>query len=196
MKKIMFSDKYFLTQAVLERKKTMTRRIVPYKIIDNALAYKINTNTREIILQVILDHASYKEGEIVAIAQSYNKMGISPSMYCEVPNEYGGTRDGTFEELAGWENKMFVKAELMPHHIKIKNIRVEYLQDISDEDCLKEGILKLHMCYVFQERLKKIYNYVLDSPRDAFKILIDKISGKGTWDRSPLVYVYEFELID
>lgn len=193
----MFNDKYFLTQAVLERKKTMTRRIVPYQIIDNALAYKIkHINTKETILHIVLDHASYQVGETVAIAQSYNKIGISPSMYCEVSNEYGGTRDGTFEELAGWENKMFVKAELMPHHIKITNIRVEYLQDISNEDCLKEGILRLHMCYVFQERLKKIYNYILDSPRDAFRILIDKISGKGTWDNNPLVYVYEFELID
>ena len=32
--------------------------------------------------------------------------------------------------------------------------------------------------------------------REAFKALIDKVSGKGTWDRNPLVYVYEFELID
>lgn len=193
MKKIMFNDKYFLTQAVLERKKTMTRRIVPAA---DAIIYESDIKTNKIFEQIILDRATYKIREIVAIAQSYNKIGISPSMYCEVPNEYGGTRDGTFEELAGWENKMFVKAELMPHHIKIKNIRVEYLQDISNEDCLKEGILKFHMCYIFQERLKKIHNYVLDNPRDAFKILFDKVSGKGTWDSNPLVYVYEFELID
>lgn len=33
------------------------------------------------------------------------------------------------------------------------------------------------------------------TPRKAFAALIDKVSGKGTWDKNPLVFVYEFELI-
>ena len=32
--------------------------------------------------------------------------------------------------------------------------------------------------------------------RDAFAELIDKVSGKGTWESNPYVFVYEFELID
>ena len=28
-----------------------------------------------------------------------------------------------------------------------------------------------------------------------FSILIDKVSGKGTWGSNPWVYVYEFELV-
>ena len=35
---------------------------------------------------------------------------------------------------------MFVKADLMPRHIEFTDRKVERLQDISDEDCLKEGI--------------------------------------------------------
>lgn len=30
----------------------------------------------------------------------------------------------------------------------------------------------------------------------AFAALIDKVSGKGTWDSNPWVFVYEFKLID
>ena len=179
----MFNDKYFLTQAVLERKKTMTRRIVPAA---DAIICVSDIKTNKTFEQIILDRATYKIGEIVAIAQDYEQIIEDMSAYIPIKFFYS----------KGYKNKMFVRAENMPHHIKIINIRMEYLQDISNEDCLKEGILKLHMCYVFQERLKKIYNYVLDSPRDAFKILIDKMSGKGIWDRNPLVYVYEFELID
>ena len=34
------------------------------------------------------------------------------------------------------------------------------------------------------------------SPRDAFADLIDKVSGKGTWEENPFVWVYEFKLFD
>lgn len=190
----MFNDKYFLTQAVLERKKTMTRRLVPDKTITKAIMYEANhINTKKTFRQIVLGYATYKTGEIVAIAQSYETLAIMCCIYetmdrmFSIKKEYIG---------AGWKNKMFVKSEFMPHHIMITNIRLEYLQDISDEDCLKEGILKFHMFYVFQERLKKIKNFILDTPREAFRILFDKVSGKGIWDNNPLVYVYEFELID
>ena len=179
----MFNDKYFLTQAVLERKKTMTRRIVPAA---DAIICVSDIKTNKTFEQIVLDRATYKAGEIVAIAQSYEQIIEDMSAYIPIKFFYS----------KGYKNKMFVCAENMPHHIKITNIRVEYLQDISDEACLREGILKLYMCYVFQERLKKIKNFVLDTPREAFRILFDKVSGKGTWDNNPLVYVYEFELID
>jgi hypothetical protein len=35
-------------------------------------------------------------------------------------------------------------------------------------------------------------NYL--TPRQAFAALIDKVSGKGTWESNPYVFVYEFEL--
>lgn len=35
-----------------------------------------------------------------------------------------------------------------------------------------------------------------DTPREAFAALIDKVSGKGTWESNPYVFVYEFKLID
>lgn len=94
---------------------------------------------------------------------------------------------------------MFVKADLMPHHIEITGIKVERLQEISDEDCLKEGIIKgkcgsesthfMDAYYVPKE--KQPYC----TPRDAFEILIDKVSGKGVFQSNPYVFVYEFNLI-
>ena len=32
--------------------------------------------------------------------------------------------------------------------------------------------------------------------RDAYKYLIDKVSGKGTWENNPWVVAYSFELVD
>lgn len=214
MKKIMFNDKYGLTQAVLDGRKTMTRRIIHAENIPDDPEYGYAPNIDACCVfnedDVVVAKSQYNLREVVAIAQSYNQIGLSPSMYCEVPNEYGGTRDGSFDELAGWENKMFVKADLMPHQIKITNIEVEHLQDISNEDCLREGIyidkeggqsigypLAVPFYYTFRGAInrdgKQLY---WSTPKDAFAELIDKVSGKGTWDSNPMVWVYEFELVD
>ena len=104
---------------------------------------------------------------------------------------------------------MFVKAEWMPHRIRITNIKAERLQDISEEDAMREGVFKydkppLHHEYdMFAPWPPYVRPYKWDSnnliyrctARYAFAYLIDKISGCGTWNRNPWVYAYEFELL-
>ena len=204
MKKIMFYDKYGLTQAVLDGRKTMTRRIfyipdklVPYldiydifDIVDDCIIWKDKSDNIRMTFE-----PKYKVGEVVAIAQSYKDIGYN--------GEYSWVQDGIHyhrDRAAGWANKMFVKVNLMPHHIEITDIKVERLQDISDEDCLKEGIVKgkcgsesthfMDAYYVPKE--KQPYC----TPRDAFEVLIDKVSGKGVFKSNPYVFVYEFKLLD
>lgn len=97
----------------------------------------------------------------------------------------------------GYTNKMFVRTDLMPHHIRITHIRVERLQDISDEDCLKEGIWTRSgrwYCYDIIKRGMEFYDPYPD-PCEAYSVLIDRISGKGTWDSNLYVFVYDFELV-
>lgn len=80
----------------------------------------------------------------------------------------------------------------------ITDIKVERLQDISDEDCMKEGIEE-HLKgiqYGFPSNIGYIGQYPFSNPREAFSALIDKVSGKGTWECNPFVWAYEFELID
>lgn len=142
-------------------------------------------------LQQMFDYAlsssRYKVGETVAIAQSY--ANITPQVdwvKCMIR-----------KEKIGWNNKMFVRAEDMPHHIRITKIRIERLQDIKSEDCLKEGIWKAGN--VGLEGTTYWYHSLANSsfrtPQDAYASLIDRISGKGTWASNPYVFVYEFELI-
>ena len=86
----------------------------------------------------------------------------------------------------------------LPHQIRITGIKVERLQNISYEDCLKEGIMvhpgwpAMSNLYVFQGRTP-FENYL--TPREAFAALIDKVSGKGTWECNPWVFAYSFKLV-
>lgn len=213
MKKIIFNDKYGLTKAVLEGRKTQTRRVLNPTMFFQRLetfegwskedisAWKRSCKRRlyeaqGYELQQMLDYAlsssRYKVGEEVAVAQPYRMAA------CEV--DYNEKEIKKVVSSKGWRNKMFVKADLMPHRIRITNLRVERLQEISDEDCIAEGIKKN------PEVLRGMweFSYIKDvtlkfemstTPRGAYAKLIDHISGKGTWESNPYVFVYEFELI-
>lgn len=80
MKKIIFSDKYGLTQAVLEGRKTVTRRIIPrefftlmWDIDDDTLVCE--NNFGDFIDIRNSKYAKYKLGEVVAVAQNYKDCG-------------------------------------------------------------------------------------------------------------------------
>ena len=303
----MFSDDYCLTKAVLDGTKTMTRRKFTLTLDKNVDGKLIRVYPSKVFFDngkwlfdyegVIYNlpkenYPRYKVGEVVAIAQSYhnlNKSGYTAPEWL----------DHVCESSAGYKNKMFVKAELMPHHIKITDVKVERLRDISDEDCTKEGVgafLKVicekaseeyekksdniywitgrgydqslsycHNCArkeveALNQKIGKGYEkYIIDGgwgvedehpcfcekcgkpllfdfcgnvdlelpnldlryesdlyilnqilsqddedaekviryfAREAFASLIDKISGKGTWENNPFVAAYNFELFD
>ena len=195
MKKIMFNDKYRLTQAVLEGRKTMTRRISEDQIRNSVFCksgYE-SIHGHEI-------KPKYEVGEIVAIAQSYKKLGYDGD---SIDRDLKLNIRGLMKDSAGWNNKMFVKSYACKHHIKITNVKVERLQDISDEDCLKEGVYQLDsangnggIAYSFAGASDKKHIGLYDTPREAFAALINKVSGKGTWERNSFVWVYEFKLFD
>lgn len=184
MKKIMFSDDYCLTKAVLDGTKTMTRRLLH----DNVPLGNWEETKK---------HLPYKVGDIVAIAQPYKDIIECLPMHSDVIlDEVGMPRK---EYKAGWTNKMFVRADLLPHHIKITDVKVERLQSISVDDILCEGVWQFYnnknLFYV-----SKNIGYAPDvaflTAREAFWYLIDSISGKGTWESNPWVVAYSFELVD
>lgn len=213
MKKIMFSDRYGLTQAVLEGRKTMTRRIIKgdYVAVIH-LKYEGSfigkTADGE---SVILPQPTYKIGEEVAVAHCYKDIDYRGIVAYEDASDIqpGMVRPIFARESAGWTNKMFVRADLMEETVRITNIKAERLQDISEEDAMREGVFKydkppLHHEYdMFAPWPPYVRPYKWDSnnliyrctARYAFAYLIDKISGGGTWNRNPWVYAYEFELL-
>lgn len=214
-KKIMFADKYGLTKAVLEGRKTQTRRVISDKILDKiklfqheyfsaSLEFLKGKDLIEAYMVNYPEKLPYNVGEIVAVAQSYKNAGYKCFPYHDTDEYFYLKRDGVVMEgisvpPKGCTNKMFVKPDLMPHQIRITDVRVERLQDISDEDCLKEGInasnsheIGYGIPWVYEFGGSKMAYY---TPREAYASLIDKVSGKGTWESNSYVFVYDFELV-
>ncbi len=248
----MFDDKYGLTKAVLEGRKTMTRRIIPEKyskwidrlskgvLVISEESVPADMSIEEFARQwsesgrimiatheepetqiiggwedyIIATISRFQKDEEVAVAQRYY------DIWMQSPDQINLTFADKYINESGWKNKMFVRADVMPHRIRITDIKVERLQDISKEDCLKEGIDEdfgdgnllywwsvPHEGISWEEYKKRSSelarhdyfgtpgDYFWDTPQGAFAALIDKISGKGTWKRNPWVFAYSFELV-
>ena len=213
MKKIMFNDKYGLTEAVIEGRKTMTRRIIPQLMSDKDFdisEWGINDQGKVYIClyeggrQTTDIFPAYQPDEVVAVAQSYKSV-FEESLNYALPR-YHWLDDHIDEK--GFENKMFVKASEMPHQIQITDVKIERLQDISDEDIIKEGVKKGmylepenvlyyfdEFCGFFRDGQVRIKGYSYKTEREAIAELIDKVCGKGTWEQNPYVFAYTFELV-
>ena len=223
MKKIMFSDKFLLTQAVLDGRKTQTRRLLTltlHKKADRGNAL-IEVSPSKVFFEdgkwkfvyddyVFLlpkeNYPKYRVGEVVAVAQSYcsiaEELENSNNATCAAHYEKNVQKASEYiswMEHPGFNNKMFVAADMMIHQIRITDVRVEKLQDISDEDCMKEGIQKMltgceYYQYSFYDNDKGLWNNYR-TPREAFAHLINKVSRKDVWEENPYVFVYDFELV-
>ena len=222
MKKIMFNDRYGLTQAVLEGRKTMTRRIinipsgVPQDFMDPIMG--IDSKGKVYFTVDCIDgkqrdlYPQYQIGEELAVAQRYaNDDVLTFNAYDDEgqPRKDGYKRHQEMLASEGYRNKMYVQADLMPHRIRTTDIKLERLQDISEDDAMCEGVFKYDKKPRFHEMdmfapwppYVKPYKYDADNliyrctARYAFAYLIDKVCGGGTWNRNPWVMAYAFKLM-
>lgn len=207
MKKIMFNDRYGLTQAVIEGRKTVTRRIVSDKLWDRWTDYDDFCNSvscgpsTPVVRQYynefefFKDNLPYKVGEIVAVAQRYSTIAAGhpdvDTFLLQVAKAHKISIESV-QDFEGWNNKMFTKVELIPHQIQILDIRPERLQDITDEDCLEEGVRFVENSDgYFSNGISDGYT----TPISAFAALIDEISGRRIWERNPFVWRIGFKLV-
>lgn len=185
-----------MVKAILEGRKTQTRRVV--KNQDELLSCRFDG-------QRFQRHVGYPIGHDI-IPCPYGEPGDRlwvRETFCwkwdEVKSEFdgflysadgkhvvhvdGGTnRDGS--ERSPWMPSIHMPREASRITLEITNVRVERLQDITQRDCIKEGILR--------------HEGVRDGvEREEFRDLWDKINGKKhPWSSNPWVWVIEFRRID
>ena len=205
MKKIMFSDAYGLTTAVIQGTKTRTWRKIPNSVIES---YNDLYDYDELVPQGTRDndfrkfalaYAPYKVGDILAIAQPYSSDDVCNHL-APSETEEDAYLIGLLLHSAGWTNKMFVKSSLMPHQIQITGITIQKCQDLTDEQCFAEGIYAEQTPYSYDEPQIELFwfcgsRHGFDSPLEAFGELLDRTCGKGTFDANPYGFAIDFKLI-
>lgn len=213
MKKMMFNDECGLTKLTLEGIKTRTSRLatgLPENMVRPLEIVKDGPHKGwQVVLYgedaQALVKPPYMPGERIAVARSYRSLGYDP-MFCPP-----GLEDGVGSSQ-GWSNKMYVKAELMKQFIEVKGYHLERLQDISDEDIMREGVVKSMIGCKNPEtgeegdfafltlsrkdgKLVTTYN-VRTTAREAFIGLIGKACGKDVWESNPWVWAVDYKLVE
>jgi hypothetical protein len=211
MKGICFIEPLF--RATIQGRKTMTRRIIDNPSNENIYNYYYKFLSNIGTLNQKEFKPRYKVGEIVYLKEPYcldcdfiqNKYSKEWKANGKIRYKYNGDELSELSRLASgfnvWSNKLFMPEKYARYFIKIISVKLERLQDISDTDCIAEGIFE-HYENEYKRKngghfiySNGLYFKNYDTQRLAYAALIDKINGKGTWERNPYVFVYEYELI-
>jgi hypothetical protein len=84
--------------------------------------------------------------------------------------------------------------------LEIIGVRVERLQDISEDDAKAEGVESDHTEFEMIYWVEGVTGYKLSeryaaSAKEAYQRLWETINGDGSWDANPWVWVVEFKVV-
>ena len=194
-----------MVQAILNGRKTQTRRIVKPQpeSIDHAHHKIIPYNGSVEFLHNSLKCPYGKVGDVLWVRETYTKLlpeHFITSLYVyKADCDLGGEEARQDYIKAGypyqWKPSIFMPKEACRIRLEITDIRVERLQDISKEDAIAEGIdVKMNGIHP-NYRDYKYSDSWLSNPYWSYNTLWEKINGNGSWEKNPWVWAITFEKI-
>ena len=205
MKRITFDDRFYHTEYAISGKKTQLRKIhQSLDLLNSFILYDdpdIYINEYEPKKGFYVEIRKYGRGlsdfyvkpkfykidDWAAVSQSYEDVFKYPNL---IP-------DNLKDELVktnGYRNKMGVNPEYMPFVIHINDIKVQQLQDMTDKDCLAEGIQKSDDGKYYYNRVGYNDSQLFDTPQEAYASLSEYILKKDAWKKNLYTFVFDFEV--
>lgn len=196
-----------MVQAILEGRKTQTRRIIkpqPYFDAQNNLIYGKCNYGQDLYGRHILPfkHMLSK----CPYGMVGDRLWVRETIWNDSDFSWLYSADDVYlpmEYPEGWTSKVTHKRSIPSIHmprwasrifLEITDPGVERLQDISEDDAIAEGILfngDYDLWWDYQRE-----QWICVDPIDSYKSLICKINGPETWERNPWVWVVEFKVIE
>lgn len=141
-------------------------------------------------------------GEIHWVRETFANLNVD---FSEVQPYFVYQADLFDEDQHGpvtWKPSIHMPKTAARFFLKVTDVRIEKLQDISEEDAIAEGILFNNFGY--KDYLQDASGYGhpdvdyphVYGPRLSYKTLWQYINGEESWDTNPWVWVISFERID
>jgi hypothetical protein len=182
-----------MVQAILEGRKTMTRRVVKQPL-DNRGVRTTNVPFEDWHGNEI--KCPYGQvGDTLWVRETFK-------WSTAIPTQAIYKADYTEQELkehpVKWKPCLFMPREACRIFLKITNIRVERLQDISVQDAINEGIenIKEGDPYGFKIYSNGNIQGSTGGTHISFASLWQSINGEQSWNNNPWVWVVEFEKVN
>jgi hypothetical protein len=193
---------------ILDGSKTQTRRITKYQAggrIDRhgTTAIPINPNYSNEINSALRRGVQVCPfgcpGDEVWVRETFaytdHSINIKPGWVYRATDPEWGTEGGL-----KWKPSIFMPRAASRITLKLKAVRIERLQDISEEDAIAEGIKREWWNDQGETPGSTFYLGYATAPgvghltaKAAFRELWESINGHGSWDLNPWVWVLAFE---
>lgn len=220
MKPILFNTE--MVQAILDGRKTVTRRCIKREIHVFKRNREMIVYDARYLFDFVLDayidsQARYKKGDILyvtetwkvdSIAQHLNQMlidfkaikeGFSHSEVFAYFTKERFSKFKKFYQKNGWQSPYFMPKEAARLFLRITDVRIERLQDITESQAMNEGAWTTENACPFSIRHaehKNVKTHVIAAFAHLWDSTIKKAElGQYGWDANPCVFVYEFEVI-
>lgn len=191
-----------MVQAIQEGRKTQTRRVVKYPLKLKGWHLSIG----ESATPPPLEFCPYEVGDVLWARETFRKVshyGFESSFieyksggnnaHCTIPDE------DQIIPMDKWKPSIHMPKEYARIFLKIKSIRVERLQKISEDDAQQEGA-KDRLKHSEMKVLEGLGDWPIPSPfqnhQFGFLSVWCSIYGCENWLENPFVWVYEFEKIE
>ena len=177
-----------MVQAILEGRKTQTRRVVkpPKQFIGDWFFQHVN------FVRSRVNCPYGQTGDVLWVRETFGTGKGSGKTYYKA-------NAGDFNMLVDkWKPSIFMPKDAARIWLRITSIRVERLHDISEKDAILEGVEKEFSILFNEWRFKDYYNVKSDwrSAVSSFQSLWANINGINSWNSNPFVWVIEFERIE
>ena len=191
-----------MVQAIIEGRKTMTRRVMKPSLIESDNCFHWNRWINQPFNNP--ECSPYgKVGDVLWVRETFVDVVVSDGKEVFIYKADDDFYKDTIINWKGWKPSLFMPKAACRIFLKITEIRVERLQDITNEDSLKEGIEigETVKSPLSDNNLQTYKNYLSDefkwyAPKLSFNTLWKSINGKDSWEANPWVWVICFERIE
>lgn len=171
-----------MIKQILLGNKTQTRRIIkpqPFEFID----FENDTQIKKFC-------PLGKAGDLIYVKEAFQETNSGGFIY-----KFPEGRE-MFSDIISWKSPVFMPKAAARIWLEVVDIKVERLQDIIEEDAIKEGVKSFNV----QNSVTMYHDYntvneLFFSPIESFKSLWKFINGAESWDANPFVWCVEFKKI-
>ncbi|HBM2806306.1 hypothetical protein M7982_23720 [Enterobacter hormaechei subsp. xiangfangensis] len=187
-----------MVRAILDGRKTQTRRVMKPQPDEDGLAKVINgpwVDTSERIYRCPFG----VPGDRIWVRETWAEAGASAPDLKLYRANYPAHVPTHYENVPPAEDVRWTPSIHMPRWasrilLEITDVRVEQLKSISEEEARSEGVAQLREG--FWKHYQPGWAQHQLSARGSFATLWESIYGFGEWDRNPWVWIIEFKRIE
>lgn len=194
-----------MVNAILDGSKTQTRRTQGILVNDEPNNWTLNPDFAEDGMFIFRNSDNtqgyfpvprFDKGDIIWVRETF----FPKEIHEEPPGTIAHYKATDAFASNKWKPSIFMPKKACRLFLKVKNVKIERLQQISEIDAISEGCAKYGPFGEYKGSLHPnggMMRYRAYSKASrAFQCIWETVNGSVSWNKNPFVWVIEFERID